>query len=63
VLRTVGALARQATSYLAAANIRSAHFSPIMMHAALVLPETTVGLFEASATQAWTGRREQCRRR
>jgi hypothetical protein len=32
-------------------NIRSAHFSPIMMHAALVLPETAVGMIEASATR------------
>ena len=29
----------------------SAHFSPIMMQAALVLPETTVGMIEASATR------------
>ena len=34
-----------------AASIRSAHFSPIMMQAALVLPETTVGMIEASATR------------
>ena len=33
-----------------AASIISAHFSPIMMQAALVLSETTVGMIEASAT-------------
>jgi hypothetical protein len=32
-------------------SIISAHFSPIMMHVALVLPETTVGMIEASATR------------
>jgi hypothetical protein len=34
-----------------AASIISAHFSPIMMQAAFVLPETTVGMIEASATR------------
>jgi hypothetical protein len=29
----------------------SAHFSPIITQAALVLPETTVGMIEASATR------------
>jgi cytochrome c biogenesis factor len=36
----------------------SAHFSPIMMQAALVLPETTVGMIDASAIRSplrpWT---------
>ena len=30
----------------------SAHFSPIMMQAALVLPETTVGMIDASAMRS-----------
>lgn len=32
-------------------RIMSASFSPIMMHAALVLPETSVGMIDASATR------------
>ena len=35
----------------AAASTISAHFSPIMMHGALVLPLISVGMIEASATR------------
>ena len=44
----VAALRSRAT---AAASTISAHFSPIMMHGALVLPLISVGMIEASATR------------
>jgi hypothetical protein len=41
----------QASAYAAASIIRDA-FSPIMMEGALVLPEVSVGMMEASATRS-----------
>ncbi len=45
----VGLLVRQPASLAAAASIIAAHFSPIMMVGALVLPLVSVGMIEASA--------------
>jgi hypothetical protein len=44
-------LPRQSRRAHRTASIISAHFSPIMMPAALVLPEAPVGMIEASATR------------
>ncbi len=51
-MRRAASVAVSMTAAYPSCNTISAPFSPIMMVAALVLPETTVGITEASTTRS-----------